>query len=97
MKFSLENKKLTLFFVGNLNSNNAEDVENEIENIIGDKSIDSIVIDMENLSYISSAGLRIIARLKKKYNDTSLVKVKEDVYDIFEMVNFQNMMTIEKL
>jgi anti-anti-sigma factor len=97
MKFSLENKKLTLFFVGNLNSNNAEDVENEIENIIGDKSIDSIVIDMENLSYISSAGLRIIARLKKKYSDTSLVKVKEDVYDIFEMVNFQNMMTIEKL
>lgn len=97
MKFSLENKKLTLFFVGNLNSNNAEDVENEIENIIGDKSIDSIVIDMENLSYISSAGLRIIARLKKKYNDTSLVKVTEDVYDIFEMVNFQNMMTIEKL
>ena len=97
MQHILENKKMTLFFEGELNSFNADDVEKEIENIFKDIDVDAIVLDMEKLNYISSAGLRIIVRLKQRYNDVSLVKVPQGVYDIFTMVGFQNLFPIEKL
>lgn len=97
MKHIFENKKMTLFFEGELNSFNADDVEKEIENIFKGIDVDAIVLDMEKLNYISSAGLRIIVRLKQRCNDVSLVKVPQGVYDIFTMVGFQNLLSIEKL
>ncbi len=97
MKHTLENKVLTLFLEGELNSYNAEEVEKEIEGILEQGQWSSIVIDMEHLRYISSAGLRIIVRLKQRCDDTSIVKVSDGVYDVFEMVGFNNLMKIEKL
>ena len=96
MKYDLENKVLTLYFEGELNSSNSEDVEKEVEGITAKKGFKSIILDLDKLVYISSAGLRIIAGLKQQYDDVTLVKVPEGVYDIFEMVGFQNLMTIEK-
>ena len=97
MKNNFENENLTLYFEGEINSYNAEDVEKEIDEILRNKNIKSVVINMENLSYISSAGLRIIVRLKQKYNDVSLVKVPSSVYDVLEMVGFENLMIIERI
>lgn len=97
MRYTLENEVLTLFFEGELNSYNSEDVENEIEGITKNGGFKSIVIDMENLKYISSAGLRIIVRLKQLTEDVSFKKVNSDVYEIFEMVGFQNLFDIERL
>ena len=97
MKHSVENNKLTLFLEGELNSFNSEDVEKEIETIINANSFEAIVVDLEKVSYISSAGIRIIVRLKQRYDDTSLVKVPGSIYDIFEMVGLPNMISIKKL
>ena len=97
MKHTLENKTLTLYFEGELNSFNSEDVEREVEALVNSCDFDALRIDMEQVTYISSAGLRIIVRLKQRYNDTALVRVPSDAYAIFEMVGFQNLMVIEKL
>ena len=97
MKHTLDNKILTLYFEGELNSFNSEDVEIEIEQIVNNADFDAIVIDMEHLTYISSAGLRIIVRLKQRNGEVKLVRVPSEVYAIFEMVGFQNLMTIEQL
>ena len=97
MKHTIENKTLTLYLEGELNSFNSEEVEKEVEEILKSTEPSSIVVDMAELRYISSAGLRIIVRLKQRYDDTRLVRVPSGVYDIFEMVGFQNLMKIEKL
>lgn len=97
MRSELKNKVLTIFFKGELNSFNSEDIEKEIDSIISNNDFKSLIIDMENLNYISSAGLRIIVRLKQKFSDTKLVKVPSGVYDIFDMVGFQNIIEIERL
>ena len=52
---------------------------------------------MGDLRYISSAGLRIIVRLKQNYDDTRLIRVPENIYSIFSMVGFQNIISIERL
>lgn len=98
MKYVLKDKTLTLYFEGELNSFNSEDVENEIEEILNSNdNYKKLVLDLEKLKYISSAGLRIIVKLKQENDDLKLVKVPEGVYDVFEMVGFQNIVEIERL
>ncbi len=95
-KHVLENQTLTLFLMGELNSLNADDEEKEIESIIEGKELSSIIIDMGELTYISSAGLRIIARIRQRYDDVTLVNVPESIFHILDMVGFQNLMRIQK-
>ena len=97
MKFTNENQTLTLFLEGELNSYNSEEVEKEIESIMNKNSFKKVVIDMGDLTYISSAGLRILVRIKQQYNDTSIIKVSSDVYDVLEMVGFDNLFKIQQL
>lgn len=97
MLHKLENKVITIYLEGELNSFNSEDVEKEIEAILAPKGFDAIVLDAEKLKYISSAGLRIVARLKQQYNALSIINMNNDVYDIFEMVGFTDIIEIKRL
>ena len=97
MKHTFENETIKLFLEGELNSSNADDIEKEIDSILGKYNFNNIVFDLEKLHYISSAGLRIIIRLKKLHTNVSLIKVTSEIYGIFEMVGFTNILDIEKL
>lgn len=55
-----------------------------------------IIIDAEKLEYISSAGLRVILRLRKKNESTEIINVSPEVYEIFSMTGFTEIMKIEK-
>ena len=97
MKNIIEKEILTLYLEGEINSSNAEDVEKEIDGIVAKEGFKAIKLDMAGVNYISSAGLRIIVRLKQNYDETSIVNVPNNVYEIFEMVGFGNLIKIEKL
>ncbi|MBO7377156.1 MAG: anti-sigma factor antagonist, partial [Clostridia bacterium] len=92
----LEGKQLTVFLTGQIDSNNAPETEAELAKLREQYSPGSIVIDCEKLKYISSAGLRIILRTKKSVPDTKVTGVSPEVYEIFDMTGFTEMMTIEK-
>lgn len=96
MKNSIEKEVLTIYLEGELNSYNSEDVEKEIDAILKKGGFKSIVLDLNDLVYISSAGLRIIVRIKQQFDDTSLVNVPDGVYDIFDMVGFQKLIKISR-
>lgn len=96
MKNKVENGTLTIYLEGKINSYNAEDVEKEIDAILQKNELAAIRIDMADVEYISSAGLRIIVRIKQQYDDTVLTRVPNGVYDIFEMVGFPNLIKIER-
>ena len=68
MRFDLSNNVLTLYFVGELNSYNADDIDKEIEEVLSGKSIKTVNLDFSELRYISSAGLRIILKIKQKFD-----------------------------
>lgn len=95
---SYEFKDNTLFIkLGErLETTNAEATENEINEARTQNPAGSVVLDAENLKYISSAGLRVILRLKKKEQDLKIINVSVEVYEIFDMTGFSEMITIEK-
>ena len=72
----------------------------ELEKVINGEgeSLKNLVLDFGGVSYISSAGLRVILTAQKKMNvqgSMELVGVSEAVMDIFEMTGFADILTIE--
>ena len=95
MKHTFENNTLTVYLAGRIDSSNAADVEKEILDI-GFAPDVKVIVDMQDLEYISSAGLRVILRLKKSNADTEIINACSDVYEIFDMTGFTELMPISK-
>ena len=55
-----------------------------------------VVIDAETLEYISSAGLRVILKLRKEEPQLAIINVSPEVYEVFDMTGFTDMVTVEK-
>ena len=91
-----ENNLLTIGLKGHIDSNNAAEVESEITEAREGIECENVIIDAEELEYISSAGLRIILRLKKNYPDLKVVNVNSEVYEIFDITGFTEMMEVRK-
>ncbi|MBR5996858.1 MAG: phosphotransferase [Bacilli bacterium] len=96
MRFDLSNNLLTLFFEGELNSYNSDSVEKEIDDVVSANKFQTLYLDFAKLQYISSAGLRIVLKLKQKYDDTHVINAGLDVYDVLQMTGFTNIMDVKK-
>ncbi|MBQ1512491.1 MAG: anti-sigma factor antagonist [Erysipelotrichaceae bacterium] len=96
IKSELNNEILTVGLQGHIDSNNAADVEAEITEARSSGDIKNVVIDMQDLQYISSAGLRILLRLKKIYPELRVVNVSSEVYEVLNITGFTEMMNVQK-
>lgn len=96
IKHTMNDKTLTLSLEGHIDSTNAADVENSITAIRDSLAPEAVVFDCEKLEYISSAGLRIVLRTRKAIPDTKLINVSAEVYEVFDMTGFTEMMEIQK-
>jgi len=96
MNSTFENNVLTIYPEGNIDTSNAEQVGAEFDEIRAKNPDGKLVLDLENLKYISSAGLRQILRLKKKESDFEIINCSSEIYEVFEMTGFSEMMTISK-
>ena len=82
---------------GSVNSQTAP----EFEQVLDEASVgaNEIIIDMQKLEYISSAGLRVLltARKKADENGVKLIinNVGKSVRDVFEMTGFSAFLGIE--
>ncbi len=96
MNFKNENGTLTVFLSGRIDSSNADATEKEIAAIRESNSYDNLILDADCLEYISSAGLRVVLRLKKAESSFSVINANSDVYEIFDMTGFTEMIDIKK-
>ncbi len=86
---------MTIKLTGRIDSSNAAETEKRVLEEIGDYS-GELTLDASELEYISSAGLRVILRLKKSNSNTKLINCNSDVYEIFDMTGFTEMMDVSK-
>ena len=91
--FTKNNGVLSIVLDGRLDTTTAP----AFESFLGEHydAKDSIVIDCEKLSYISSAGLRVLLGTQKKTNGAmKLINVCELVMEVFEMTGFADILDI---
>ena len=96
IEFRTDKDILYISLDGRIDASNASEVENSINAIRKEHQGMHIVLDADTLEYISSAGLRIMLRLRKEEPKLAIINVSPDVYGIFEMTGFTEMMTVEK-
>ena len=96
MTFTKDNNTLIITLSGRVDTSNADKVYDEIMKIVNQNTFEYLVIDAEKLEYISSAGLRIMLRIKKQYFNFKIINASLEVYEIFDMTGFTEMMDIEK-
>ena len=81
---------------GRIDATNAAEAEEKIFVIKNENPGKHTVIDADKLEYISSAGLRVILRLRKEEPKLAIINVASDVYEVFDMTGFTDMVTVEK-
>ena len=87
---------LYIAIAGRIDASNAAAAEEEIFSIKKDNPGKHVVVDADKLEYISSAGLRVILRLRKEEPKLAIINVAADVYEVFDMTGFTDMVTVEK-
>ena len=92
----MEGNSLVILLSGHVDTNNAKQVEEEIQKIISANSHENVIVDAADLEYISSAGLRVVLRLRKLCPSLKVINVSSEVYEVFDMTGFTEMIPIEK-
>lgn len=95
VKVEVKDGKISVWLSGHIDSANAEEVKSELFGKIGDAA-GPVTVDASGLEYISSAGLRILLQLRKKHTELHITDVGPEVYEIFDVTGFTQMMDVSR-
>lgn len=93
---NLEGTKLTVALEGRLDTGTSPQLEAELKSSVN--GVEELVLDLENLAYMSSAGLRVLLAAQKVMNrqgSMKVIHVNETISEIFEITGFNEILTIE--
>ncbi|MBQ9346906.1 MAG: phosphotransferase [Oscillibacter sp.] len=97
MNTKLGNGKLTIALEGRIDSNNASQFEKDLFAALDAAPDAAPVLDAENLAYISSAGLRVLMKLRKRVNaPVTMDNVSPEVWDILDVTGFSELLEVHK-
>ena len=91
----MANETVMIKLSGRIDSNNSAQTEQDITAQIPEGDV-SIEMDASELEYISSAGLRVLLHIKKDHPNFVIRGVNSEVYEIFEMTGFTQILSVEK-
>ena len=94
--YCIDKDILYIAIEGRIDATNAAQAEEKIFSIKNENPGKHTVFDADNLEYISSAGLRVILKLRKEEPKLAIINVSPDVYEVFDMTGFTDMVTVEK-
>lgn len=87
---------LTLALEGRLDTTTAPQLEAELKaNLDG---VTALTLDMKELAYLSSAGLRVLLAAQKQMNKQGKMVLKnvcDTIMEVFEVTGFSDILTIQ--
>ena len=91
-----ENTTCTITLSGRLDTTTAPELEKAVLENTG--TCETLIFDLEDLTYTSSAGLRVFLKAQKQMNrqgSMKLIHVCPDIMEIFDVTGFTDILTIE--
>lgn len=92
----LKDSVLTLALEGRLDTLTSPQLEEKLNASLD--GVSDLVLDLEKLDYMSSAGLRVLLAAQKRMNQQGSMKVTHVnpiIMEIFEVTGFSEILTIE--
>lgn len=93
---NVDQTTLTLALEGRLDTTTAPEMEAAIDESL--TGIQYLILDLNALEYISSAGLRVLLKAQKLMNSREgmkLVGVNETILEVLEITGFIDILTVE--
>ena len=84
---------LTVGLIGRLDAVTAIELDKNLSKEIS--GVENLTVDLKDLDYIASAGLRILLKLKKRMDNQGTMKVinlNRDVREVFDMTGFSDLL-----
>lgn len=83
---------------GKLDTNTAPELEQEVTKLLADGSVKNLELNMAGVSYLSSAGLRVLLSTQKKINllkgQLVITNASKTLKEVFEITGFMGILTI---
>lgn len=95
IKQKKENNKLTIYISGRVDTTTAPDLSEYLKDTLN--GVQELVLDLKEVDYISSAGLRVILFAQKTMNSQgsmAVANVNNDIMETFELTGFTDILTI---
>ena len=93
----VDGTQMELLIEGRLDTTTSPQLEAELKRSIG--GVEALLIDMADLAYVSSAGLRVLLSAQKVMNrqgSMTIRKVSPEIMEIFEVTGFVDILNIEE-
>ena len=95
---NVENDVITINLEGRLDTTTSPELQDELDKLLT-KTKFNLILDFKDLSYVSSAGLRVLLSAQKKANDlvgnVVIRNVSDSIMEVFEMTGFSDFLNIE--
>lgn len=95
IKQKKEDKKLIVSISGKVDTQTAPELMEFLKGVM--PGVEELVLDFQEVEYISSAGLRVVLFAQKTMNaqgSMTVVNVNEDIMEVFELTGFNDILTI---
>lgn len=98
LNYSLKDEILSVEMPPKIDTSNAAEFEEALNKLLNANAgrFTHLIFDAEKLNYISSVGLRALLKTKKVYDNFKIIGVNSEVFDIFDMTGFTQIIEIEK-
>ena len=97
IKSDISSKNIVISLIGRLDTITSPQLEEEI-NSFSLENIETVILDLKELEYISSAGLRVVLMIHKKMNklggQLKLINVHDMILNIFDMTGMSEFLNI---
>lgn len=94
---TLEGKKLTVAIEGRLDTLTAPELKTELEPALA--GVETLIVDLARLAYISSAGLRVLVTAAQTMDEQDgqmkVLNANKDVRNIFEITGLTDALGVE--
>ena len=89
---------IVLELTGKLDTNTAPELETAITNLLVSDEVKNLELDMAGITYLSSAGLRVLLATQKKINSLQgqlvITTASKTLKEVFEITGFMGILTI---
>ena len=96
INYTKEASVLTVAPEGRIDTMTAPELEKKLSEILD--GVTDLVLDMAEVAYISSAGLRVILKVQKRMlcqGSMKLIGVNDSIQEVFEITGFSDILNIE--
>lgn len=96
INYNKEAEKLTVAPEGRLDTATALEFEKALSELLN--GVSDLILDMKKVTYVSSAGLRVLLKLQKimfNQGKMKLIGVNDTVMEVLEITGFANILRIE--